>query len=191
MGKNKIVDVEMSEEQVFDVYILSRVVDGIMNHCKNSAPNEALGFLLGFKYLYAGKKYVKIIDWVTGRINATHTFAEITNEGIMDIYLFIKERYSWNDDRPHIVGVYHSHPFGVESSFSSLDLQTFYNPLFVDELNTFILIDPYIDMFKVYIFKRIEDYITLEEVNWCEYMPHYQEGRDSNQRQKYTTKRDN
>jgi len=165
----------MGSNEIYPVYIISRVLEGILNHAKKEAPNEVIGYLIGYKRIFKDKLYVKIIDWATGRSFSTHTFAEILEEGVMDAMLFIKERYGWKANRPRIVGIYHSHPFGVETNFSSLDLQTFHNPLFAAELNTFILIDPYIDMIRVFTFLRNEGKLQLSEVDWCEYTPFYGE----------------
>ena len=55
------------EEDIYPVYILQRVVYETFLLCKKSDPNEAIGILLGYKYQYKGKKYVKGVDWVTGK----------------------------------------------------------------------------------------------------------------------------
>lgn len=166
----------MNEENaiVYPVYILSRVVHGIKEHCKKENPKEALGVLIGYKKQYKGKFFTKIIDWATGRVSSSSVFARFEYEGILDYRLFIKERYGENKGAPYIVGIYHSHPFGHTPNFSSTDFELFFTPIYASIGNVFILVDPIIDAFRVYTFiKNNENEITFQEVEWCEYEPYY------------------
>ncbi|HUT82737.1 MAG TPA: hypothetical protein VMZ29_16195, partial [Candidatus Bathyarchaeia archaeon] len=73
---------EMVDDEIFKAYILHRVVIETLNHCKRADPKEAIGILLGYKYQFKGQKYVKVVDWVTGKANQSHAYAEFTPEGV-------------------------------------------------------------------------------------------------------------
>lgn len=173
---------------VFPVYILSRVVQGIKNHCRNEVPKEALGVLIGYKRQYKGKHFTKIIDWATGRVDSSSVFAKFTREGVIDYRLFIKERYG-NKNAPKVVGIYHSHPFGHTPEFSAIDFDLFFTPVYTSVGNVFILVDPIIDAFRVFAFSKNnnEKKISFTEVDWCEYEPYYNPKKSIN---RITEKRD-
>lgn len=164
----------MSESEIiYPVYILSRVVQGIKEHCKKEAPKEALGVLVGYKRQYNGKLFTKVIDWATGRVTSSSVFAKFNYEGILDYRLFIKERYG-DKKAPSVVGIYHSHPFGHIPEFSSTDFELFFTPIYASVGNVFVLVDPLIDIFRVFTFqKNCDEEITFQEVDWCEYEPYY------------------
>ena len=172
----------MSENEIiYPVYILSRVVQGIKEHCKKEVPKEALGVLVGYKRQYKGKLFTKVIDWATGRVTSSSVFAKFDYEGILDYRLFIKERYG-DKKAPAVVGIYHSHPFGHIPDFSATDFELFFTPVYASVGNVFVLVDPTIDVFRVFTFqKNQEGEITFQEVDWCEYEPYYnpEETRDN------------
>ncbi len=154
------------------VYILSRVREEIMNFCMAQMPKEALGVVLGYKRIFNKRRFVKIVDWATGEVDSSHTHAKFTTDGVVEYNLFIQERYGDTEDRPVVVGIFHSHPFGREPFFSSIDKSTFLNFPYNAEYNVFILIDPIADYFKVYIiFKNKDSQKILKEVDWAEYFP--------------------
>lgn len=169
MGTNNIA---FDKTKVYPVYILSRVVEEIKEFCTKCMPNEAIGVLLGYKLKFNNKLYTKIVDWATGSANISPSHAEFTEEGVLEYHLFIEERYMNNKNRPHVVGVFHSHPFGTDPAFSGIDISTFSNPLYLENGNIFILLDPSIDAFKVFVIEKDEGNYVLRETDWCEYSPH-------------------
>ncbi|NHJ41227.1 MAG: hypothetical protein FK731_14440 [Asgard group archaeon] len=161
---------ENSSENVYSVYILHRVVYETLLLCKKSIPNEAIGVLLGYKHQYKGKKYVKVVDWVTGKAYQSHAFAEFTPEGVRQYTTIIEEKYGDAIERPKIVGIFHSHPFGSNPHFSATDYNTFLNFPYDAEHNVFVLIDPKSNYYKSYIVVINEDnQKDLKEVDWVEY----------------------
>ena len=157
-------------DEVYPVYILHRVVYETILMCKKAIPNEAIGILLGFKMTYKGKNYVKVVDWVTGKANQSQVFAEFTPEGVRQYTTIIDERYGESENRPRIVGIIHSHPFGSNPHFSGTDYTTFLNFPYDAEDNVFVLVDPKSGYYKTYVVKRNEEnQKDLIEVNWVEY----------------------
>jgi proteasome lid subunit RPN8/RPN11 len=163
---------ELREDQIegiYPVYILQRVVYETLLLCKKSDPNEAIGILLGYKYQYKGKKYVKVVDWVTGKAYSSHAYAEFTPEGVRQYTTIIEEKYGESENRPKIVGIFHSHPFGSNPHFSSTDYNTFLNFPYDAEHNVFVLIDPRSNYYKSYIVVNENGTKDLKEVDWIEY----------------------
>ncbi|MCF2142483.1 MAG: Mov34/MPN/PAD-1 family protein [Candidatus Heimdallarchaeota archaeon] len=157
-------------KEVYHVYILQRVVQETKRICKLADPKEALGILLGYKYTYKGKRYVKVVDWVTGHAYQSHAYAEFTPKGVQQYTSIIQEKYGDCETRPRIVGIFHSHPFGTNPSFSSTDYGTFLNFPYDAEYNVFVLIDPRAKYYKSYIVvKDDEGRKGLQEVDWVEY----------------------
>ena len=157
------------EEDIYPVYILQRVVYETFLLCKKSDPNEAIGILLGYKYQYKGKKYVKVVDWVTGKAYSSHAYAEFTPDGVRQYTTIIEEKYGGSEERPKIVGIFHSHPFGSNPHFSSTDYNTFLNFPYDAEHNVFVLIDPRSNYYKSYIVVNENGEKDLKEVDWIEY----------------------
>ncbi len=163
---------EITKEKIYPVYILHRVVYETLLLCKKADPNEAIGVLLGYKYQYEDQKYVKVVDWVTGKAYQSHAFAEFTPDGVRQYTSIIEEKYGDSENRPKIVGIFHSHPFGSNPHFSATDYNTFLNFPYDTENNVFVLIDPRSNYYKSYIVvideKGMKD---LREVDWIEYNP--------------------
>lgn len=133
------------------VYILSLVAREIFRECKTAVPKETLGRLLGYRMRWQGKMYTKIVDWISGDLENSHVHACFTAQGSRECECFLDERYSDAVIRPREVGLFHSHPFGVDPHFSSVDYGTFLNFPYNKEGNAFILIDPIISIFKTFI----------------------------------------
>ena len=166
----KKLDVNILSEKVHPVYILHRVVYETIMMCRKAMPNEAIGILLGYKLQYKGQKYVKVVDWVTGNANQSHAFAEFTPEGVRQYTTIIDERYGESENRPRIVGIIHSHPFGSNPHFSGTDYNTFLNFPYDAEHNVFVLVDPKSGYYKSYIVSINEEgKKDLVEVDWVEY----------------------
>lgn len=156
--------------KVYPVYILHRVVVETISMCKKAIPNEAIGVLLGYKMRHNDTTYVKVVDWVTGNANKSHAYAEFTPEGVRQYTSFIQERYGDNDERPRIVGIIHSHPFGSNPHFSATDYNTFLNFPYDAEHNVFVLVDPKAGYYKSYVVMYDErEGKKLQEVDWVEY----------------------
>ncbi len=156
--------------EIYPVYILHRVVYETIVMCKKAIPNEAIGILLGYKMQHKGKNYVKVVDWVTGKANQSQVFAEFTPEGVRQYTTLIDERYGESENRPRIVGIIHSHPFGSNPHFSGTDYNTFLNFPYDAEHNVFVLVDPKSGYYKTYmVLTNEEKQKDLIEVNWVEY----------------------
>ncbi|MFX0094170.1 MAG: Mov34/MPN/PAD-1 family protein [Candidatus Hodarchaeota archaeon] len=158
------------------VWILDRIKDEIYDYCKQNMPNEAIGVLIGYRLSYEGQKYIKIVDWTTGEAEMGLTFARFTEEGVRQYSLFLDERYGSDNgfkdkksDRPRVVGIFHSHPFGINPAFSATDYNTFLNFPYDAEHNVFILIDPKIDVFKCFQVQKKNHVKNLVQVVWGEY----------------------
>ncbi|NHJ03512.1 MAG: hypothetical protein EAX90_01715 [Candidatus Heimdallarchaeota archaeon] len=161
---------DTNSEKVYPVYILHRVVYETIMMCKKEMPNEAIGILLGYKMQYKDQKYVKVVDWVTGNANQSHVFAEFTPEGVRQYTTLIQEKYGDSENRPRIVGIIHSHPFGSNPHFSGTDYNTFLNFPYDTEHNVFVLVDPKSGFYKSYIVIVDETgQKNLKEVDWVEY----------------------
>lgn len=169
-------DSDEDNSQFITVWILDRVKEEMYNYCKQIMPNEAIGVILGHRMSYKGRKYIRVVDWTSGDSETGRTFAKFTSEGVRQYYTFIDERYGSDDglkdgkdNRPRLIGIFHSHPFGVDPSFSVTDYQTFLNFPYNAEHNVFILIDPQIDVFKVFQIRKKKQGKTLVQVVWGEY----------------------
>ena len=172
--------IKSSEEGlIYPVYINSRVINEVINFCKETYPKEALAFLLGVKSIYKGDnktEFTRVVDWVTGSVDSTHISANFTTEGLQQANLFLDDKFGKDREKhsaiPKIIGIVHSHPFGFEPHFSSTDLDSFLNFPYVAPGNVFILIDPvpsntYFKDFKL-IINDNKDKI-LQHVPWIEY----------------------
>lgn len=170
-------DSENGPDIVYSVYIYDRTCKEIFKFCHQEAirqpPREALGVILGFRRSWHGENYIRVTDWATGRVEASMAYARFTPEGILEYRLALHDRYGTNPHAPRVVGLWHSHPFGGDPQFSSIDLRTFFNTPFCAEGNIFFLIDPLSRIFKVYMLRPRPDEpgLQLEQVNWCTYQP--------------------
>lgn len=158
---------------VYPLYILSRVAQEILHHCQAESPKEALGVLIGRKFIWQGHKYVKITDWATGHLESGRAHAKITKEGVQEYYLLLADKYGeTSTTHPKVLGLYHSHPFGTDPRFSSIDLNTFFSFPYNAEYNTFILIEPTLRIMKCFLLLRdATNTLTLHQVDWVEYQP--------------------
>jgi proteasome lid subunit RPN8/RPN11 len=162
---------------VYPVYILKRVVDQLVEYCKEETPIEALGILIGWHYQLPEPqshiKFTKIVDWVTGEVNASHIGAQFTEKGISEYNMLLDEKYGKDRDGPNNIGLFHSHPFGFEPHFSTTDYSTFLVFPYNSEHNVFILIDPVPEdpFFKVFQLKIIDNSLEMVQVPWVEYSP--------------------
>jgi proteasome lid subunit RPN8/RPN11 len=150
------------------VYILARVVDEVLAFCQRQEPNEALGVLVGERCQHEGRRYVRIFDWATGEVSSSPAHAEFTPQGVVEYHTELDEKYGANRDRPAIVGLFHSHPFGGEPSPSERDLATFGSFPYDVEGNVFVLVNPRTRHFLV--FQR-DAAGALVEQEWVEYAP--------------------
>ncbi len=158
---------DLLSEEVHPVYLLERVARALVAHCRAAVPDEALGKLYGVRESYRAKRYVRIVDWATGEVSAGPTSAQFTERGVRQCELFLDERYGVGSNRPREVGVYHSHPFGVEPQLSATDLASFTSFPWGGDGNVFVLIDPVGDWFKVYVSRERR----IVPVEWALYTP--------------------
>jgi len=150
------------------VYILARVVDEVLAFCRRQAPSEALGVLAGRRCQHQGRRYVRVTDWATGSVAASGAHAQFTPQGVVEYHIELDERYGTHRERPDVVGVFHSHPFGGEPSLSARDRATFGSFPYHAEGNVFVLVNPHSGHFLV--FQR-DGSGALVEQEWVEYAP--------------------
>ena len=160
----------VNSSKIYPVYILKRVAVEIYRQCQRAIPNETLGRLLGYRCEWEGKNYIKIVDWVSGDLESGVTFAYFTSKGIQECETFLDERYGQIPNRPVEIGLFHSHPFRAEPHFSSVDHETFLTFPYDAEGNAFILIDPHIYFFKVFVVSsHPKKQKFLQQVPWIAY----------------------
>ena len=150
------------------VYVLRRVVNGLMAFCRRQAPEEALGVLVGWRCQHGGRRYVRVVDWATGEVVAGPTHARFTPGGVSQYHVEFDEKYGAGRAGPLVVGLFHSHPFGGEPRLSERDLATFAEFPYGAVANVFVLVNPHTRHFLV--FQR-EAGGELVEQEWVEYAP--------------------
>ena len=165
----------MEKPTVYPVYILDRVVSEIFDQCHRAVPDETMGRLVGYRYCWQEIGYTKIVDWIGGTLEKSHTHARFTMEGTRECEFFLDERYGNQPHRPKEVGIFHSHPFGMEPHFSPTDYETFLAFPYDQPGNVFVLIDPLIFYFKVFIVSdttpESRRQKLLQQVPWICYHP--------------------
>jgi len=158
----------MSGPRVHPVHILRRVVDEVMDFCQRQDPLEALGVLVGYRCHYEGCRYVRVVDWATGAVDASPAHGEFRPEGVVEYHVELDEKYGAQRSGPLVVGVFHSHPFGGEPSLSERDLATFTGFPYDTGGNVFVLVNPRTRHFLV--FQRHAGGALVEQ-EWVEYAP--------------------
>lgn len=187
MGESTMTDTEYAElgqeereekndQKVYPVYFLKRAYHLMRWHVKKALPKEALGALIGWRCYYQSQNFVKIVDVVSGEVEASTAHAQFTKNGILDYTTFLDERYGRNvSERPRLVGLYHSHPFGHDPHFSGIDLNTFFNFPYNEPGNVFFLLDPLINATKAFVLRKSQNDGTflLEQVPYVVYYPRH------------------
>jgi len=153
---------------VYSAYLLRRVVAEVLAFCRRQTPIEALGVLVGYRCQHEGRRYVRVVDWATGAVDASPAHAEFKPEGVAAYHVELDEKYGANRDGPSVVGVFHSHPFGEEPSLSERDLATFHGFPYDAAGNVFVLVGPATRHFLVY---QRDETGALAEIEWAEYAP--------------------
>ena len=150
------------------VSVLSRVVGELVAWCRRAMPSEALGLLAGWRCEHAGRRYVRVVDWATGEVDAGPVHARFTVEGVSACHIELDERHGSERPGPHVVGIFHSHPFGGEPRLSERDLATFASFPYNAAGNVFVLVSPRTGHFLVY---QRDAAGELAEQEWVEYAP--------------------
>jgi len=158
----------MTMPSVRSVYVLRRVVAELMAFCERAMPDEALGVLVGWRCQYDGGRYVRIVDWASGETDAGPVHAQFTPLGVAAYHIELDEKYGVERDGPHLVGVFHSHPFGGQPRLSERDLATFASFPYSAAGNVFVLVNPRTGHFLVY---QRDETGELAEQEWVEYAP--------------------
>jgi len=169
-----LVDDLSGSGTVYRAYVLRRVVQELFRFADESRPCECIAVLVGWRCQHADQRYVKVVDWATGEAECSRVRAEFTERGVSQYTTFLRERYGDGESRPRIVGIFHSHPFGHEPFFSSLDERTFLGTIYSAQGNVFALCDPLSRYFKVFAIAGPwgeRGVAALEEVAWVEYEP--------------------
>ncbi len=171
---NEKKQIRSENEEIYPIYFLKRAYLLMKWHVRKALPKEALGALIGWRCQYQEQQYVKIVDVVTGEVEASVVHAQFTKNGILDYTTFLDERYGKNNpERPRLVGLYHSHPFGHDPHFSGVDINTFFNFPYNEPGNAFFLLDPLINAVKAFVLRRKQDNgnFYLEQVSYVVYYP--------------------
>ncbi|MFP4057946.1 MAG: Mov34/MPN/PAD-1 family protein [Candidatus Brocadiia bacterium] len=150
------------------VYVLRRVVDGVMAFCHDRAPLEALGVLAGTRCRHRAGRYVCVEDWATGATEASEAHAQLTADGVAACHRQLDAKYGVEREAPLVVGLFHSHPFGAEPSLSARDVATFAAFPYSAPGNVFVLVNPHSGHFLVY---QRGGSGQLAEREWVEYAP--------------------
>ncbi|MFW6161346.1 MAG: Mov34/MPN/PAD-1 family protein [Planctomycetota bacterium] len=158
----------MTVTEPHGVYVLSRVVGELLAVCERAMPAEALGVLVGWRCQHEGRRYVRVVDWATGETDAGPAHAKLTQRGVATYHVELDEKYGAERRGPHVVGVFHSHPFGGEPRLSERDLATFASFPYAAAGNVFVLVNPRTGHVLVY---QRDAAGELVEQEWVEYAP--------------------
>lgn len=139
-----------------------------MGVCERAMPAEALGVLVGWRCEHEGRRYVRIVDWATGEVDAGPAHAQFTPKGVGTYHVELDEKYGADRKGPSVVGIFHSHPFGGEPSLSETDLATFAGFPYSAVGNVFVLVNPRTGHFLVH---QRGEAGELGEQEWVEYAP--------------------
>ena len=120
----------------YDVHILYDALYGILKHCQELIPNEAIGFLIGHRYRWMNKDYVMIIDYLPTDSISTRYSVKIKEGGIAPYFKKLLKKY--NDFQ--IVGWYHSHP-GYGVFMSEVDVKS-HKTYFREPYHVALVVDP-------------------------------------------------
>lgn len=142
---NKLEKIE--PQFMVESYIHCNVFEAIMEHCVEFGKEnkEALGLLLGYKYIYNDVKYIIIEERATSSLDSTSVSVKINNFDEM----FMKLDALAREDRDYlIVGWYHSHP-GYTCFLSPTDVNT-QKQMFNKDFQVAMVVDPIIGEVKMY-----------------------------------------
>lgn len=167
------------ETPVLPVYVARSVVLGVVEFLRSCVPNEGIVKIYGHDCIHAdddddaenrpGWRFARVTDWLAGEQLVTTITATFTDRGLREIELQRQEKYPDRQIRPLELGIAHSHPFGSNPEFSSVDRDTFCHFPYGPD-NVHFLIDPTADFFKVYITHRNADDkagpVELVQVPW-------------------------
>lgn len=159
------------QSSVLPVYVCERTLAEIIAFLGACVPNEGIVKLFGFDCTYDGSAFARVTDWFAGEQVVTPVTATFTDRGLREIELARRDRYPDRDARPIEVGIAHSHPFGHEPSFSSVDVETFTTFPYGPD-NVHLLVDPTAGYAKAYVgLRRHGGRTGLKEVSWAVYAP--------------------
>ncbi|MEM0318049.1 MAG: Mov34/MPN/PAD-1 family protein [Desulfurococcaceae archaeon] len=123
-----------TEIEIADVYIHYKVLKKIFKHFVRTLPKEAIGFLLGDRYVYKGKDWVEVIDYLPLKADASETFVVPLEGSLGEISGILEKR------KLLVVGWAHSHP-GYGCFLSSVDLET-HRRCFSQSYHVALVMDP-------------------------------------------------
>lgn len=125
-----------SEEgvDIADVYIHYPVLKKIFRHFVKALPKEAVGFLLGDRYVYRGRDWVEVLDYLPIKAEASETFVEPLEGSLVRISRTLEKR------KLLVVGWAHSHP-GYGCFLSNIDLET-HRRCFSQPYHVALVMDP-------------------------------------------------
>jgi proteasome lid subunit RPN8/RPN11 len=109
------------------VHTYDYVIDGIISECMKSAPNEAIGFLVGMYCRWGDEYFTLVDDYIPGRGSSSQYHVTMDVESVASAHKTLQKRY--NDAKHFFIGWYHSHP-GYGIFFSDTDFKcqiTFFN----------------------------------------------------------------
>ena len=135
----------MSSPEIAEVYIHYKVLRKAYIHFVKALPREAMGFLAGDRYIYRGKEYVEVLEYIPIKSKASEVHVEPL-EGSLGIVG--KKLAELND--LILVGWAHSHP-GYGCFLSETDIKT-QRTYFSKHYHIALVIDPLsgeYDIFKL------------------------------------------
>lgn len=161
---------EAVQSGVAPVYVYRSLVQDFLDVCAEFAPKETVGFLFGERLQWRGRRYAVVHRWVPGfGLSAERTGARLTALEISAIRNRIDGEED-DDDSLSLLGIAHSHPFGVVTDLSSTDNNTFLSFPYNYEGNVFMLGDPGIGMVRWYCIRKADAGNILDECDWVEVM---------------------
>lgn len=130
--------VETYSDTDLDFYISDFALDKMFIHCTNMATKnlEALGFLIGERRQWRGKKFSIVHDAITSDLDSTNVSVRFQRDAFEKLFDSL-------DEIPYdyvLVGWYHSHP-GFSSFMSHVDVDTQMR-IFNKPFHAAIVIDP-------------------------------------------------
>ena len=143
---------------VVPLYVAADVVASFLDYSEDCAPTEAMGLLFGFRYQWQGIPYTRVVHWEAGTgEHATSGGARLSADEIVTIRNRVEAR-GGEKELGRVVGICHSHPFGVAPVPSPTDHATFCSFPYNFPGNAFLLVDPLVPAVRWYV-------IQLEEAS--------------------------
>ena len=123
----------------YDAYIQLQAMQEAESHVVKMARRgkEGIGLLIGEKYVWEGKEYVVVEEFVTGENDATSVSVRFAREAFAQL----AEKLKRHGGKKMVVGWLHSHPgYGCFLSGTDVGTQERY---FTEPFHVAIVVDPF------------------------------------------------